>query len=45
MLLPTKACFAPGEPVTIELPPGLAPGRLVVDHLGTPVAEAEVASG
>ncbi len=45
MLLPTKACFAPGEPVTIELPPGVAPGRVVVHHLGTPVAEAEVAAG
>jgi dextranase len=45
MLLPTKACFAPGEPVTIELPPNVAPGRLMAHHLGTPVAEAEVAAG
>lgn len=45
MLLPTKACFAPGEPVTIELSPGVARGRLVAHHLGTPVAEAQVAAG
>ncbi len=45
MLLPTKACFAPGEPVTIELPRDVAAGRLTAHHLGTPVAEVEVAAG
>jgi dextranase len=45
MLLPTKACFAPGEAVTIELPPGVARGRLVVDHLGTQVTGADVTAG
>ena len=45
MLLPTKACFAPDEPVRIELAPNTPAGRLLVEHLGSPVAAVDVAAG
>lgn len=45
MLLPTKACFAPGEPIAVELPPAPAGRTLEVERLGVPVATALVPAG
>ena len=45
MLLPTKARYAPGEPVTVEIGPSPAPRRLVVEHLGEVVGTVEVPAG
>src|SRR5215468_5020446 len=45
MLLPTKACFAPGEPVTLELAPAGHDRAIRVSHLGVEVARSTVVAG
>ncbi|HEX6497426.1 MAG TPA: glycoside hydrolase family 66 protein [Micromonosporaceae bacterium] len=44
MLLPSKSCYRPGEPVTIELSPAPVARRATVTRLGTTVATVDVAS-
>ncbi|GAA1743807.1 glycoside hydrolase family 66 protein [Luedemannella helvata] len=45
MLLPTKACYAPGEPVAIELPAAPAARAIEVERLGVRVATVTVPAG
>lgn len=45
MLLPTKACFAPGEPVTLEVAPAEQDRRLRVTRLGVEVETSTVVAG
>lgn len=41
MLLPVKACYVPGEHISIEVP-AHSSGQLIVEHLGKPVARCDV---
>lgn len=45
MLLPSKTCFPPGEPLIVEVTPDSVPRRALVTHLGDPVADVVVEPG